>query len=141
MRNLPFQGSNRIWLELVALALDLTAWLQMLAFGDHTARRGEPKTLRLYLFSLPSRLTRHAPHTLVTVPPIRPGDRTGTRRARPAQSRLISTKPSLQPAKGPPPGPWNRRPARCTGQRFTPSCGPDDRRRATELNQARTSAT
>lgn len=32
---------NRLWLEVVALAADLTAWTQMLVFKDHPARRWE----------------------------------------------------------------------------------------------------
>ena len=62
MRNLPFKSfaANQIWLALVALALDLTAWMQMLALTGHEARRWEPKTLRLHLFSLPGRIARHA---------------------------------------------------------------------------------
>ncbi|MBF6302927.1 IS1380 family transposase [Nocardia amamiensis] len=62
LRNLPFHSfnANRIWLAVVALALDLTAWMQTLALHDHNARRWEPKTLRLRLFSIPARLARHA---------------------------------------------------------------------------------
>ena len=54
LRNLPLQGfdANRIWLAVVALAADLTAWMQMLALHDHPARRWEPKRLRLRIFSL-----------------------------------------------------------------------------------------
>ena len=65
LRNLPFHSfdANRIWLALVALALDLTAWMQTLALHDHHARRWEPKTLRLRLFSIPARLARHARRT------------------------------------------------------------------------------
>jgi hypothetical protein len=61
-RNLPFHSfaANRIWLALVALAMDLTAWMQTLAFGEAPARRWEAKTLRLRLFSIPARLARHA---------------------------------------------------------------------------------
>ncbi|WP_435832965.1 transposase, partial [Nocardia vinacea] len=40
--------------------LELTAWLQTLALHDHPARRWEPKTLRLQLFSIPARIARHA---------------------------------------------------------------------------------
>jgi hypothetical protein len=65
LRNLPFHSfnANRVWLALVALALDLTAWMQTLALHDHHARRWEPKTLRLLLFSIPARLARHARRT------------------------------------------------------------------------------
>ncbi|MDO3648955.1 IS1380 family transposase [Nocardia mangyaensis] len=64
-RNLPFKSfaSKQIWLALVELALDLIAWLQTIGFGDHRARRWEPKTLRLHLFSVPARLARHARRT------------------------------------------------------------------------------
>ncbi|MFI9538079.1 IS1380 family transposase [Nocardia fusca] len=61
-RNLPFHSyaANRIWLALVALAMDLTAWMQTQAFTEHPARRWEPKTLRLQLFSITARLANHA---------------------------------------------------------------------------------
>ncbi len=51
LRNLPLHDfdQNRIWLAIVALAVELTAWLQMLAFTEHPARRWEPKRLRLRL--------------------------------------------------------------------------------------------
>jgi hypothetical protein len=70
MRNLPFKSfaANQIWLALVALALDLTAWMQMLALTGHEARRWEPKTLRLHLFSLPGRIARHARRTRLHLP-------------------------------------------------------------------------
>jgi hypothetical protein len=59
LRNLPLHGfaHNQIWLELVALASELTAWTQMLAL-DGAARRWEPKRLRLRLFSAAGRLVR-----------------------------------------------------------------------------------
>ncbi|TDC74456.1 hypothetical protein E1285_43205 [Actinomadura sp. 7K507] len=43
--NLPLHGAaaNRIWLENVALASELTAWTQMLALTGHPARTWEPK--------------------------------------------------------------------------------------------------
>ncbi|WP_433522273.1 IS1380 family transposase [Nocardia pseudovaccinii] len=65
LRNLPYHDyqANRIWLALVALALDLLAWMPMLALADHEARRWEPKTLRLRLFSTPARLAHHARQT------------------------------------------------------------------------------
>ncbi len=62
LQNLPLHGfeQNRIWLQLVQLACELHAWAQMLAFDDGEARRWEPKRLRLRLFSIPARITRHA---------------------------------------------------------------------------------
>jgi len=60
LRNLPLHdaAANQIWLELVALAADLTAWTQMLALTGHPARRWEPKRLRLRIFSTAGRLAR-----------------------------------------------------------------------------------
>jgi hypothetical protein len=45
---------NRIWCAIVALAVEITAWMQMLALSGHQARRWEPKRLRLRLFTLPA---------------------------------------------------------------------------------------
>lgn len=65
LRNLPLHGfdANRIWIEIVCLAAELTAWLQLLALPDHPARRWEPKRLRLRLFSTAARLAHHARQT------------------------------------------------------------------------------
>lgn len=70
LRNLPFHNynANRIWTAIVALAMDLTAWTQILAFGPDPARRWEPKTLRLRLFSIPARLARHARRVHLRLP-------------------------------------------------------------------------
>ncbi|GAB3869716.1 IS1380 family transposase [Nocardioides maradonensis] len=61
LRNLPFASyaKNRIWLEVVALAADLLAWTQTLAF-DHTepARRWEPKRLRFRILAVAGRIVR-----------------------------------------------------------------------------------
>ena len=59
LRNLPLHGfdQNQIWCELVAMACELTAWMQMLAL-DGPARRWEPKRLRLRLFTAAGRLVR-----------------------------------------------------------------------------------
>jgi hypothetical protein len=61
MRNLPFHSypQNRIWLEIVALAADLLAWTQTLAWGTHQpARRWEPKRLRLRVLTVAGRIIR-----------------------------------------------------------------------------------
>ncbi|MEV3964574.1 IS1380 family transposase [Nocardia sp. NPDC050193] len=70
LRNLPFHNynANRIWTAIVALAMDLTAWTQTLALHGHDARRWEPKTLRLRLFSIPARLARHARRVHLRLP-------------------------------------------------------------------------
>jgi hypothetical protein len=58
LTNLPLHDfdQNRIWCAIVALACELTAWLQTLALPGHQARRWEPKRLRLRLFSSAGRL-------------------------------------------------------------------------------------
>lgn len=62
LTNLPLHGfdQNQIWCAIVQLACELTAWLQMLALHQHPARCWEPKRLRLRLFSIAARITRHA---------------------------------------------------------------------------------
>jgi hypothetical protein len=74
LRNLPLHDftQNQIWCAIVALAVELTAWLQLLAFtGDrsqnhnHEARRWEPKRLRLRLFSVAARIARTGRCTVV----------------------------------------------------------------------------
>ena len=59
LRNLPLHGyaQNQIWCEIVRLACELTAWMQMLA-PHATARRREPKRLRLRIFTAAARLVR-----------------------------------------------------------------------------------
>ena len=59
LRGLPLHGfgQNQIWCELVAMACELLAWMQMLAL-DGPARAWEPKRLRLRLFSAAGRLVR-----------------------------------------------------------------------------------
>jgi Transposase DDE domain group 1 len=61
LRNLPLHdfAQNTIWCEIVALACELTAWMQMLALTG-PARRYEPKKLRLRLFSAAAQLVRTA---------------------------------------------------------------------------------
>ncbi|MFF0395196.1 IS1380 family transposase [Streptomyces sp. NPDC005248] len=52
LRNLPLHDTtqNQIWLEIISIALDLLAWMPMLALTGDT-RRWEPKRLRIRLFS------------------------------------------------------------------------------------------
>ena len=59
LRNLPLHGfnQNQLWCEIVALACDLLAWMQMLALTGE-ARRWEPRRLRLRLFTCAGRIVR-----------------------------------------------------------------------------------
>jgi hypothetical protein len=59
LMNLPLHDftQNQIWCAIVALACEITAWMQMLALHDHPARRWEPKRLRLRLLSTAGQLT------------------------------------------------------------------------------------
>jgi hypothetical protein len=61
LRNLPFHdyAKNRLWLEVVALAADLLAWTQTLAFHPtEPARRWEPKRLRFRILAVAGRIVR-----------------------------------------------------------------------------------
>jgi len=64
LTNLPLHdlAQNQIWCAIVTLACELTAWMQTLALTGHSghesARRWEPKRLRLRLFSTPARYAR-----------------------------------------------------------------------------------
>ena len=60
LRAFPFFDfkQNEIWCAIVALAVEITAWMQMLALTDHAARRWEPKRLRLRLFTVPATIAR-----------------------------------------------------------------------------------
>ncbi|MFJ2607979.1 IS1380 family transposase [Streptomyces sp. NPDC087425] len=75
LRNLPLHhtAQNKVWLEIVQIALDLLAWMPMLALTG-MARRWEPRRLRLRLFTAVGqlattgrrrilRLARHWPWT------------------------------------------------------------------------------
>ena len=60
LRNLPLSSfnANRIWCAIVALAGEITAWMQTLALHGHDARRWEPKKLRYRLFTIPATVAR-----------------------------------------------------------------------------------
>lgn len=65
LSNLPLYGfaHNEIWWAIVALASELTVWMQMLTLTSSDGRRWEPKRLRLRLFSIAGHITRHARKT------------------------------------------------------------------------------
>ncbi|WUT58680.1 IS1380 family transposase [Streptomyces canus] len=58
LRNLPLHDAaqNQIWLEIVQIALDLLAWMPLLALTGGAARLWEPRRLRLRLFSTAAQL-------------------------------------------------------------------------------------
>ncbi len=60
LTNLPLHDfdQNQIWCAIVALACELTAWMQMLALAGTDARRWEPKRFRTRLFTVPATLAR-----------------------------------------------------------------------------------
>jgi hypothetical protein len=57
LRNLPLEGfaQNQLWCEIVALACELIAWTQMIAWPARP-RRWEPRGLRLRFFAVAGRL-------------------------------------------------------------------------------------
>jgi hypothetical protein len=61
LQNLPFDRwrRNRVWLELVLAAQDLTCWTQALLLAGELAV-AEPKTLRYRLLHVAARVVRHA---------------------------------------------------------------------------------
>ncbi|MFM9432938.1 IS1380 family transposase [Arthrobacter sp. MP_2.3] len=60
LANLPLASfaSNEVWVHLVMLATELTAWAQMLALTGTQARRWEPKRLRARIFETAGRIVR-----------------------------------------------------------------------------------
>jgi len=68
--NLPLHdfAQNQIWCTIVALACELTAWMQMLSLPDTHARRWEPKRLRTRLFTVPATLARTGRRRLLHLP-------------------------------------------------------------------------
>ena len=49
---------NQVWIQIAAIAADLTAWLQLIALDDDLAAKPKPKTLRFRMLHVPARLTR-----------------------------------------------------------------------------------
>ncbi|GAA1965403.1 hypothetical protein GCM10009754_41870 [Amycolatopsis minnesotensis] len=69
LRNLPFHDAahNQLWLEICALAADLTAGLQRLTCTGWAAV-AEPKRLRLRLFAVAGHLVRTARRNTLKIP-------------------------------------------------------------------------
>ena len=108
LRNLPLHGfdQNQIWCELVAIACELLAWMQMLAL-DGPARVWEPKRLRLRLFSAAGRLAAAAAACGCASPPPGHGPASSRPRSPPAGPRSWLTRPSRPyDQEGQTQGPW-----------------------------------
>ena len=73
LRRLPSKswGINDAWCQVVALAVDLLAWLRHLALDDDLAR-AEPKTLRYRLLHTAARITRGQRQRWINIPPTWP---------------------------------------------------------------------
>jgi hypothetical protein len=62
---------NQAWCTLLALAMDLLSWLQLLALDGRLAK-AEPATVRTQLLDVPARLTDHARHRELKLDPAWP---------------------------------------------------------------------
>ena len=91
MRNLPFHGyaQNQIWLEIVALAADLLAWTQTLAFDRARAR--PPLGTQTPPATHPRRRRTHHPHRPPTDDSAYPATGPGTTSSTPAGTRSATT--------------------------------------------------
>ena len=127
LRNLPLHGftQNQIWCEIVALACELLAWMQMLAL-DGPARRWEPKRLRLRLFTCAGRIVRGGRRLQLRLAASWPWASRDHHRDHPPagpRTRLTSQNPSLRPgrtdprARGTPPTRRDSRAATLTSRR------------------------
>jgi hypothetical protein len=69
---------NQAWCTLLAIAMDLLAWLQLLALDGRLAR-AEPATIRTELFDVPAKLTDHARHRELKFDPAWPAGHAAVR--------------------------------------------------------------
>ncbi|MGQ0625872.1 MAG: IS1380 family transposase [Sporichthyaceae bacterium] len=69
LTNLPLHAfdRNRLWLEIVQLAHELTVWTQVLGLHDQPARSWEPKRLRLRLFAVAGRILTSGRRTTLRI--------------------------------------------------------------------------
>ena len=58
---------NQVWIQIAAIAADLTAWLQLIALSGELAT-AEPKTLRFRMLHVPARLTRGSRQRRLRIP-------------------------------------------------------------------------
>ena len=120
LRNLPLHGfaQNQLWCEIVALACELLAWTQMLALTG-TARRWEPKRLRLRIFTCAGRIVRGGRRLKLRLAaswPWATGDHHRDHPPPGPRTRLTSQNHPCD-QEGHPAGPWNpAHPARQPGR-------------------------
>ena len=97
LTNLPLHDftQNQIWCAIIALACELTAWMQTLALPAHPGRRWEPKRLRTRLFTVPAVLAHTGRRRLLHLADHHPW----ATLARDAVHRLrdLTTAPATQP--------------------------------------------
>lgn len=111
LTNLPLHDfdQNRIWLAIVALACELTAWWQILGLANHPAQRWEPNLLRPTAVLHRRKPRRPRPH-----PPTAPRRLStlgvaaaGQHRPAPhAPSTDLTPGPPTPTTPAPPTGPW-----------------------------------
>lgn len=129
LKNLPLQGfdQNRIWLVLVALAVEVTAWMQMLALTDDPASRWEPKRqlprsacASPVINEVHLRLSAHAPWIELLITAL-------VRRYAIPRIHLTSTNPTTEKKVNQLSGPWaptTTRPRRASARRRAPNRRP-----------------
>ena len=128
LTNLPLQGfaQNRIWCAIVALAVEITAWMQMLALNGHQARRWEPKTVAAAPVHPPGDHRMHQQAGSASPRAQSPLGRPRQRRSPAATSPRgprVGTRPPVPTTTARPPTTWNRRPPETT---LGPPSHPDD---------------
>jgi len=136
LMNLPLFGfdQNRIYCAIVALAVEVTAWMQMLALNDHDARRWEPKRLRLRLFMIPATIARTGRRVLPAPrgqgPMGRPARHGSPTTTSPHRSTRVRLTPTVPTTTGTTPGQLEPAPTRDdTRATVTPPCQNQHRRR------------
>ena len=119
LRNLPLHdfSQNQIWIAVVMLATELTAWMQMLALTGTDARVWEPKRLRLRLFSIAGSIARRSRRTWLHLSAHAPHGQPRHHRPDPPASTPTTglTRPNTPPTSTKPiTGKWNPAPTQAT---------------------------
>ena len=144
LRRLPSKswGINEAWCQVVALAVDLLAWLRHLTLDGDLAK-AEPKPLRYKLLHTAARITRGQRHRWLNIPPTGPGPTTSPPRSaasRPCPHRPDrgATVPST-PGRRPRTRPVEPAPGATAGTARLPTSQPQDQLAVSQPHQATTS--